>query len=165
MVVTKRKDATVKAPDYIIEYWLRRETVYKTVRVPFPSLFLLLSTFFIPFLVSLLVYYLIPYANSGSPTVPFHVHSCRPQVDLPALLSTSISIPTLFYRLDMFAYGFVTLFFVALVAVNVVGHPVPLPIQVRCCHLFGRCMENADGFVSEPWLSAVLRRLNLYRLM
>lgn len=32
----------------------------------------------------------------------------------------------------MFASGFVTLLSVALVAVNVVGYPVPMPIQVRC---------------------------------
>jgi hypothetical protein len=66
----------------------------------------------------------------------------------------------------MFASGFVTLFFIALVAVNVVGYPVPEPIRVRCCHIFGWCMEEADGFVSGPWLSAaVRRRLNLYRLI
>ena len=30
-----------------------------------------------------------------------------------------------------------TLFFVALVAVNVVGYPVPEPIRVRRCHMDG----------------------------
>ena len=64
----------------------------------------------------------------------------------------------------MFASGFVTLFFVALVAVNVVGHPVPMPIRVRCCYIWVM-YGNADGFVSSPWLGAVRRRLKLYRLM
>ncbi len=40
----------------------------------------------------------------------------------------------------MLASGFVTLFFVALVAVNVVGYPVPEPIRVRRC-LFGLCTK------------------------
>ena len=36
----------------------------------------------------------------------------------------------------MFASGFVTLLSVALVAVNVVGYPVPMPIQVRCGRIY-----------------------------
>ena len=66
--------------------------------------------------------------------------------------------------LDMFPSGFVTLFFVALVAVNVVGYPVPEPIRVRCCHIW-MVYGNADGFVSAPWLGAVRRRLNPFKLM
>ncbi len=37
----------------------------------------------------------------------------------------------------MFASGIVTFFFVALVALNVVGYPVTETIGVRCCCLFG----------------------------
>jgi hypothetical protein len=67
--------------------------------------------------------------------------------------------------LGMFASGFVTLFFVALVAVNVVGYPVPMPIRVRLLSSIWIMYGNSDGFVSAPWLSAVRRRLNLYGLM
>jgi hypothetical protein len=65
----------------------------------------------------------------------------------------------------MFASGFVTLFFVALVAVNVVGYPVPMPIRVRLLSSIWTMYGNSDGFVSAPWLCAVRRRLNLYGLM
>jgi hypothetical protein len=63
----------------------------------------------------------------------------------------------------MFAPGFVTLFFVALFAVNVAGYPVPEPLRVRCYP--SMWLYTADGFVSVPWLNAVRRRLNPYKLI
>jgi hypothetical protein len=70
----------------------------------------------------------------------------------------------------MFASGFVTFFFVALVAVNVVGYPVPEPIRVPLLSIIWGCTENAYGFVSVLWLrllsgAAAWPPLNPYRLM
>lgn len=53
----------------------------------------------------------------------------------------------------MFASGFVTLFFVALVAVNVVGYPVPLPIRVRYCHVFDEVREMLTATALSARLS------------
>jgi len=64
--------------------------------------------------------------------------------------------------LDMFTSGFVTLFFVALVAVNVVGYPVPMPIRRALAKRGPAPFEPIRAYVNRDYVDrGIVKRQGL----
>ena len=99
-----------------------------------------------------------------STTVPFHVDSCRPRDDLSFFLR-QLQSQLLFHRLSRHvSLRFCDALFRRFGGCECCG--VPSAGAHKGASLsYGWCRGNADGFVSAPWLGAVRRRLNPYKLM